>query len=333
MKMLARTIAVFLVLLLACGMSADSSADEAAQGLVLEKVFPLKNVTGRIDHMAVDLAQQRLAIAELGNNSVDILDLSNGRVAHRITGLQEPQGIAWSADLLAVANAGDGSVRFFRAHGFTPAGRLDLGDDADNIRVDKSTGRLIVGYGEGGLAIVDPANRSKLMDVALAAHPEGFQLSPDGSHAFVNVPDARRIVSVDLVSGKHSDSWDQPNLRSNFPMAIDSSGGTLAIAFRGPPRLVLLRAGTGKVTASVDTCSDADDVFFDSRRRRIYVSCGAGAVDVFDRSDDLRRIAQVKTYPGARTALFVPELDRLFVASPSSPSASDARVLEFRPTP
>ena len=171
------------------------------------------------------------------------------------------------------------------------------------------------------------------MDVALAAHPEGFQLSPDGTRAFANVPDARQIVSVDLITGKQANSWEQPNLHSNFPMAIDSSGRTLAVAFRSPPRLVLLQAGTGTVTASVDTCSDADDVFFDGRRRRIYVSCGAGAVDVCDRSDDLRRIAQVKTYPGARTALFVPELDRLFVASPSSPSAGDARVLVFRPTP
>jgi len=81
MKMLARPIVVLLVVLLACRMSADTAADEVARGLVLEKAFPLENVTGRIDHMAIDPELRRLAIAELGNNSVDILDLSNGRVA------------------------------------------------------------------------------------------------------------------------------------------------------------------------------------------------------------------------------------------------------------
>lgn len=335
--MLARTVIVLFVATLSHGwLAAIACAADQAQGLVLEKTIPLDNVAGRIDHMAVDFKRSHLAVAELGNNTVDLIDLSTGRVVHRITGLHEPQGVAFvpSADLLAVANAGDGSVEFFRASDFAPVGGIDLGDDADNLRVDKNTGNLVVGYGDGGLALIDPTTRSKLKDIGLPAHPEGFQLALDGSRAFVNVPDARQIASVDLISGKQAATWRVADLQSNFPMALDGPGRMLAIAFRGPPRLALLDAESGAVIANVESCGDADDVFFNEDRRRLFVVCGAGAVDVFDRNDrDLRHVAHVKTFPGARTGLFVPELNRLFVASRAASPGTDAKLLVFRPSP
>jgi DNA-binding beta-propeller fold protein YncE len=335
--MLLRPVIVFLVAALSqAWLVATVYAADQTQGLVLEKAIPLNDVSGRIDHMAVDLKRSHLAVAELGNDTVDLIDLSADRVIHRIGGLHAPQGVSFvpSAELLAVANAGDGAVEFFRADDFSPVGGIDLGDDADNVRVDNGTGRLVVGYGDGGLAIIDPTTRSKLADIALRAHPEGFQLALGGSHAFVNVPDAGQIASVDFISGRQTASWQIPDLQSNFPMALDRQGRTLAIAFRGPARLALFDAGSGAVTATVDTCGDADDVFFDEHRRRIYVVCGAGVVDVFDRNDHgPRRIGRVETAPGARTGLFVPELDRLFVASRSTSAGAAAKVLVFHPSP
>ena len=335
--MLLRTVIVLFVAVLSCGwLGAVACAADQAQGLVLERAIPLDGVSGRIDHMAVDLKRSHLAVAELGNNTVDLIDLSAGQVVHRISGLHAPQGVAFiqSSDLLAVANAGDGSVEFFRAGDFSPVGGIDLGDDADNLHVDRRTGHLVVGYGEGGLAIIDPKTRSKLADIPLPAHPEGFQLAPDGSRAFVNVPDAQQIASLDLISGQQTATWRAPDLQSNFPMALDHQGRTLAVSFRGPARLALFDTGSGEVIADVDACGDADDVFFDERRRRIYVVCGAGVVDVFDRNGSgLRRMAQVETAPGARTGLFVPELDRLFVAARSASPGADAKILVFRPSP
>lgn len=312
------------------------SAAAAGEPLVLEASIPLEGVSGRIDHMAIDIGRRHLFVAELGNGTVDVVDLAAGRVIHRIAELDEPQGVAFSpaADLLAVANAGDGSVAFYRGSDFGPAGRIDLGDDADNAHVDSQTGRIVVGYGEGGLAVIDPATRAKVSDIRLEAHPEGFQLSGDGSRAFVNLPDSRQVAVVDLASGRPPTVWPIRDLRSNFPIAIDGAGRTLAIAFRSPPRLALLDAAQGSVLAVVDTCRDADDVFFDDRRRRLYVSCGEGALDIFERDGGkVRRLARVDTPSGARTALFVPELDRLFVASRAGWLGGEAKILVFRPAP
>jgi DNA-binding beta-propeller fold protein YncE len=312
------------------------SADVRSPPLVLEATIPLDGVAGRIDHMAVDLGRNRLLVAELGNNTVDVIDLATRRSDYRIASLQEPQGVAVAAaaDVVVVTNGGNGSVAFFHADNFAPVGRVDLGNDADNTRVDASTGRVIVGYGQGALAIIDPSTRSKIGDVRLAAHPEGFQLTPDGSRAFVNVPDAKEIAVVDIAAGRQVSSWSVPNLRSNFPMAINPDGSMLAVVFRSPARLVLLKAETGVVLSNLETCGDADDVFFDAARNRIYVSCGQGAVDVFDLSrTEPVRLARIHTSSGARTALFVPGLDRLFVAARSRWSGGGAKLLVYRPEP
>jgi hypothetical protein len=98
------------------GAPPSHSSAQPAAALAIERTIPLQRVSGRIDHMAVDLGRKRLFVAELGNGTVDIIDLVAGKVIHRIEGLKEPQevGYAPDADVLAVANAGDGSVRLFR---------------------------------------------------------------------------------------------------------------------------------------------------------------------------------------------------------------------------
>ncbi len=304
--------------------------------LVLERTIPLTGVSGRIDHMAVDLRRGRLFVAELGNGTVDVVDLAAGKAIHRIAGLREPQGVGYApqADVIAIASAGDGSARLFKGEDLSPAGVVSLGDDADNVRLDGRTGQFVVGYGSGGLTVLDPASRSVASDIKLPAHPEGFQLDPSTRRAFVNVPDAGQVAVVDLTAGKQIASWRVPGLNANFPMALDSTGSVLATVFRSPPRLVLLDTKTGVVTANLPICGDADDVFFDAKRQRLYVSCGEGFVDVLQGdAAGYHSLARIPTHSGARTSLFVPELDRLFVAARAGLLGSDAALLVFRPEP
>jgi hypothetical protein len=224
----------------------------------------------------------------------------------------------------------------FRGEALSPVGVVSLGEDADNVRLDARTGQLVVGYGSGGLAILDPVRQSVVGRAALPGHPESFQIDPNSQRAYVNVPDAGQVAVVDLAAGKQVASWRVPGgLRQNFPMALDATGAVLATVFRSPARLVLQDTGTEAVTANLATCSDADDVFFDPKRRRLYVSCGEGVVDVLqgDAAASYHPLARVPTRPGARTSLFVPELDRLFVATRANLSGTDAAILVFRPAP
>ncbi len=290
-------------------------AARAQQPLELEAKIALGDVGGRIDHLAVDLAHRRLFVAELGNDTVGVIDLTERRVAQRLAKLSEPQGVGYAADTLVVANAGDGSVRFFAGTPLAPVGRLDLKDDADNVRVLPDGRSVLVGYDSGGLAIIDVAERARRGDIALKAHPEGFQIDPASQRVFVNLPNARQVVVVDRAARRQIAGWSVPELRANFPMAWLAPRGEVVTGFRSPARLVRIRAADGAVLGNQNTCGDADDVFHDARRDRLYVTCGEGVVEVW-RADGAgyARLARIATVSGARTGLFVPELDRLFVA-------------------
>jgi DNA-binding beta-propeller fold protein YncE len=326
-----RCYAVCLIALAAAALAMDRISAQPDQPLQLEGKIPLGEVSGRIDHMAIDLQRRRLFVAELGDNSVAIVDLSERKVQHVITRLMQPQGLGYvpASDTLFVANAGDGSVRLFRGADYTAAGTLDLGDDADNIRVDATSNRVFVGYGNG-LAEIDPATNGKILDLPLPAHPEGFQLARSVRRIFVNVPKARMIAVIDRFAGKQAASWPIDN-ESFFPMALDEQFERILVAFRNPARLAVFSMRDGSNVMTADSCGDSDDLFFDAKRRRVYVICGDGYVDVFEASD-YRRSAHIPTISGARTGLFVPELDRLFVAARANPG-EPAAIWVFRPTP
>jgi YVTN family beta-propeller protein len=309
-------------------------AQTAGARLVLEAKIPLGAVSGRIDHLGIDVKRQRLLVAELGNNSLGVVDLATGKVLRTIPGFSEPQGVAYEpfADSVYVANGGDGSVRVLRGADFAPLRRLELGDDADNVRVDAEHHRVLVGYGTGAFAVIDPATRTKTGEIRLKGHPESFQIDETGTQVFVNVPDAREIVVADLAAGA-SRSLPTPDAGSNFPMAIDHQAHRVLVVFRSPPTLMALSSQDGHFMAKTSTCSDADDVFVDAKRRRVYVSCGEGVVDVFAADAAVyRRLVRVPTVSGARTSLFVPELDRLYVAVRAR-KGEPAAIWVFRATP
>ena len=311
-------------------------ANAEPASLVLEKTISLPNVGGRIDHMAIDRKRQRLIVAALGNDTVEIIDLAAGKPPHSIRGLAEPQGVAYvdQTDVIFVANARDGSLRTFRGEDFSSLDRTDVRRDADNVRIDARNDNIVVGYVDGGLAIIDPTTRTVIGTIALRGHPEGFPIDPTTGQVFINVPDEGQISVVDLNARRQIATWKVPGVSGNYPMALEPARGMLATVFRSPPSLVLLDTKTGTVTARLPACGDADDVFFDARRERIYVSCGSGEIAVFQRDGgNYRRLPAVTTESGARTSLFVPEMDRLFLAVRAGLLGSGASIQIYRPTP
>jgi hypothetical protein len=301
--------------------------------LRVETKIPLGDVRGRIDHMAADIDRRRLFVAELGNNTVGIVDVAQAKVLHVLVGLREPQGVGYlpSSDTLYVANGGDGSLRLFQGPSYTANGRIDFGNDADNVRVDQSKQHVVVGYGDGALAVIDGAKINKIGEVRLPAHPEGFQLDTGTGRAYVNLPNARGIAVADLSSGKVIAVWPVGGASANFPMALDSDSNHVLAVFRNPPKLGVFDRRDGSIVRMVDTCGDSDDVFIDAKRHRIYVSCGAGVIDIFD-ARSYERLSRIPTVSGARTSLFVPEFDRLFVAVRAN-GGNPAAIWVFRPEP
>jgi len=305
-----------------------------AQAPLLELVatIPMPDVKGRIDHFAADPKSRRLFVAALGNDSVEVVDVEKNR-HDTLRGFDEPQGIGHAAQAgrVFVANGQGARVDVLDAASLKVLDTIKGLDDADNVRLDPAAHSVLVGYGKGALAILDETTGAITGRIALPGHPESFQLESRGSRVFVNVPWAHKIVVADRVKKVAVAEWGLPLAAGNYAMALDESGRRLFVAARLPATLLVYDIDSGDNVAKLPVGGDVDDMFFDAERRRIYLVCGEGRIDVVrqEAPDRYTLEGSVKTAPRARTGIFVPELQALYVAAPAD-SGAPARILAYR---
>jgi hypothetical protein len=334
-KLVSAIFCPFLIFLMVLAMTRNLEAEEAGP-LRLIQTIPLRNVEGRIDHMAVDLKGERLFIAALGNNTVEIVDLRAGKHMETISGLHEPQGVGFVPEFnkIFIANAQSGACEVFDGSSFKRIKSIKLSDDADNIRYDAAVRRIYVGYGSGGLGIIDAVTGDQLGAIKLDGHPESFQLEKSGPRIFVNIPTSQKIVVVDRQKGAVATPWPISGATANFPMALDETHHRLFVGFRKPAKLTVFDTESGKVVTNLDSPEDADDIFYDGAKQRIYTSGGDGFIGIIQQqdADHYKTLTKIPTASGARTSLFVPELRRLYLAVPHR-GAQTAEVRAYEAMP
>src|ERR1700736_2885006 len=319
-----------LTLLLITPLALSSLANaEEPPALSLKNQIALPTVTGRIDHLSVDVKGQRLFVAAVDNHTLEVIDLKTGHLLRTIADLGEPQGVFYDAsnNRLFVACALDGVTKVFDGTTFQVIATAKLPDDADNIRYDARRKGVIVGYagakqlrkrteGTGGLAFLD-SNGKKTGDVVIDAHPESFRLEESGNRIFVNVPDKKEIEVVDRVKLTVLARWPVTSAQGNFPMALDEAHHRLFVATWTPSRMLVFDTESGKEISAGETAGPSDDLFYDSRRGPVYVLTAAGFLEVFQDRDHIHydRIAHYATPPHTQTGLFVPEWGELFAVA------------------
>lgn len=288
--------------------------------------IPLPGVNGRFDHFSIDVKGQRLFVAALGNNTLEILDLANAKRLHSITGLHKPTGVLYltNADQIAVANGDDGTFRIYSGRDYKLVGTVKSLEDADNVRFDARANRIYAGYGDGAVAVVDASNWKTVATIKLPAHPESFQLEPHGDKIFVNLPDARQIAVVDRNKQTVVGRWPMEKFQANFPMAFDEPNQRLFVGCRKPARLVVFDTAAGKPIADLAISGDTDDLFYDPASKCIYISCGEGSIDIVAQvsSDKYEHADRVRTRLGARTSYFSADRREFYLAVPALGSDS-----------
>jgi hypothetical protein len=304
---------------LCCAVSLSVGAQDSP-ALKLTKTIPLPGVKGRFDHFAIDARGRRLFVAALGNDTLEVLDFASGKPLHSIAGLRKPQGVLYLPELnqLIIASGGDGTVKFFDGATYALLKSLGSLDDADNVRFDATTKLIYVGYAEGALAIIDYTTQRQIGEIKLKGHPESFQLEKQGSRIFVNVPDAKQIAVIDREKRTVMATWPMEKFQANFPMALDEANHRLFVGCRKPARLVLFDTLIGKPVTDLMISGDTDDLFYDAARKRLYISCGEGFIDVIEQrsADEYRLRERIATRAGARTSFFSAELSEFYLAVP-----------------
>ena len=298
----------------------DTPQSREKEPLRLVQTISMPLVRGRIDHLAVDPEGERVFVAALGNHSLEVLRMRTGQQMGRIEGLNEPQGVVYlpESNKIFVANGGDGTCKIFDGDTLQPITSINLSGDADNVRYDLSSKQLFVGYGDGGIAAVDATDGKRLGDIPLEGHPESFQLEKSGPRIFANVPKAGHVAVIDRSKRTVVATWPLQGARANFPMALDEAHHRLFVGCRQPATVVVLDTTSGQAVIKLTIARDTDDLFYDEVHKRIYVSCGEGYINVFDQldPDHYLAVAKIATATGARTSLFAPTLDRLYLAVP-----------------
>ncbi len=316
-----------------------TSPSDQTSALHQVRSIPLPGVEGRIDHMAVDSQGERLFVAALGNDTLEVVDLKADERTDEIESLKEPQDVVYvpETDRLLVSNGQGTSLDVYEGRSLDLLDRVEIGEDPDNVRYDPATGYAYVGYGTGdgsALGVVDVEKGTKIADIKLSGHPESFRLESEGKRIFVNVPTSGQIEVADREKGAVVEEWAVEEGAKNFPMALDEIDNRLFVDTRSPARLLVLDTETGETITGLDSPGDADDVFYDAKNKRVYVSGGEGAVSIFEQvdPDHYEPAGEVSIAQGARTSLFVAETDTLYVAVPHRGS-QQAEVRVFEPDP
>lgn len=319
---------------------------QSAAPLRLVQTIPMPNVKGRIDHMDVDFKGQRLFVAGLENGSLEVVDLRAGKWLKSIPGFRKTQGVAYvpSLNKVFVASGDDGMLRVFRGDTLEllDAIKLDLGPN--RVAFNSHADVLYVGYGGtdagkdyGQVAVIDAKTDKHIGDIKVDAHPAELLLDQSGKTLFVFVSPAGKVQVADTNKREVVSTWRVSSQR-NGDGAFDEKTHRLFIGTRTPPQMIVMDSRTGKEIANLPTIEGMDGVYFDSVRKRVYVSGGrdqgVGYVFAYQQKDPdhYETIGKIPTRAGAGTSFWFPELGRYYVAAPAYDS-EEAAILVFEPTP
>lgn len=290
------------------------------RSLVPSQIISLPNVQGGFNHMSVDAGHQRLFASAPTNKTLEIIDLSSGKPWRSLDG-EKPAAARYAPEFNQLYVPRGQSLYIYHGQTFGLLTRIDLQSNLDELQYDANRKELYVGCmsaDKAAIAIIAIPNGKLLAKIPLPAKPQGIAVERRGTRIFANVPTLKEIAVVDRKKRVLLEPWSLHNIEGNTPIGLDEEHHRLFVGARYPAQLVVIDIGTGKAIAAVDINSDTDDLFYDPNRRRIYVSCGEGFVDVIEQrdADRYQLVERIPTTPGARTSTFSAELSAFYLGVP-----------------
>jgi DNA-binding beta-propeller fold protein YncE len=297
-------------------------------------------VKGEFDHFAIDLAGHRLFLAAEDQKTVEVFDLSSSKHVSSIRLFERPHGLVFvpGSSRLMVADGGDGTCKFIDLDAPKVSTTVKTALRADSVVYDRETETVFVANG-GQVAKMDyslvtainareerPIGELRIDSKIL----EAMAVERMGKRLFLNLMDKNTIAVIDRVTRELITQWPLGAAEQPSALAFDEDQHRLFVGCRRPGMLVVLDTDSGKVVTSLPSIGHADDAYYDANHKRIYVSGGEGAVSVYQQNgpNGYQRLPDVPTGAGAKTSLFVPELNELFLAVPAGLN-SPAQVMIF----
>jgi DNA-binding beta-propeller fold protein YncE len=301
----------------------------------------LPGYSGDFDHFGVDVAGNRLFLAAEDHGTLEVFNLKSGTHERTVTGVETPHSILYIPDLnrLLITDSGPGMTKVLNATTYEVTGSIKLVPGADSIGFDAPRNRLYVVTGgkdvdmkDSVLEEIDPRTGRQVGDVKFAAnHVEAMAVEQRGNHVYVNVTDKNYMAVIDKDKRSVIAQWPIKEAQQNAPVAFDEANHRLFVVTRKPGMLVVLNAMTGASIAQFKAPERCDEVVFDAENHRIYAAGGEGFIGVYKQidPDHYSQLANVPSASGAKTAMLVPDLHRLYLAVSPGDGHSGGGIMWF----
>jgi DNA-binding beta-propeller fold protein YncE len=337
-----KKISLFFVLGLAC--AALSSAQEKAP-MRLAKTITVEG-TRKWDHFGVDLKGNRLFVTSEEDPAVEVFDLKTNEHLKSLTDFKEPHNVIPFPELkkIFVVDGEASEIKILDYDSFQLVGHIPLTIDADPVVYDPSSKYLYVVNGGREaktptclISVVDTASGKKLADLKLETNRlESMAIEKSSQRLFVNMTGINSIGVVDREKRAVVATWPITAAKENVPLQYDDATHRLFLATRKPSKLVVVNADDGKEVTSLAVADYVDDLAYDAAHHRLYVpgGGGSGSVSVVAQrgADQYEVIATIPTKPGAKTARYVPELNKYYVGVPAK-EGQKAQILVYDVAP
>ena len=302
-------------------------ASVAAEPLKLLGRTEVPNFEGDFDHFAADVKGNRLFLAGEEQGTLEVFDLASGKHLRTVKGFDEPHAIHFmpEANRLIVTDSGESMTKIVDARTYAVVGKIALVPGADVLSYDPSTRRAWITTGgknapnklkETTVAVVDLRSGKRVGEVKFDTDfTEGIAAEQKGNRVFINLAGRSEVAVVDKATLKPIAVWPVKEGQNNSSMALDEQNKRLFIVTRKPFKFVVIDTDTGKSVASFAAPERTNELQFDTANRRIYLA-GDDYVGVFQQvdADHYRELPRVRSEKGAKTALLVPEVGKLYVA-------------------
>jgi DNA-binding beta-propeller fold protein YncE len=304
-----------------------SSDAVAAETLRLLGRTELASYEGDFDHFAADVKGNRLFLAGEDGGTLEVFDLRTGAHVKSVPGLQTPHAIHFEPanNRLIVSNSGDGLSKVLDGRTYAVLDTIKLAPGADVMTYDASSNSLwFVTGGKNAtvkrptttVAQVDATSGRTIGEVTLDTDfTEGIVAEQEGSRVFINVAGKSEIAVLDKKTRQRLATWPVKEGQNNSQIDLDEKSRRLFVITRKPFKLVVINTDTGESVASFDAPARTNGMMFDRINRRIYAT-GDDYVGVFQQidADHYEELTRIPSEVGAKTAILVPELRRLYIA-------------------
>lgn len=299
----------------------------AAEALRLLGRTDLPSYDGDFDHFAADVKGNRLFLAGEDGGSLEVFNLRTGAHLKTVPGMEQPHAIHYEpkTNRLIVSNSGNGLSKVLDGKTYAVVDTIRLAPGADVMSYDASSNRLwFVTAGKNAepkqpsviVSQVDATNGRVFGDVTFDTDfTEGIIAEQAGPRVFINVAGKSEVAVLDKKTREVLATWPIKEGQNNSQIDLDEANKRLFVITRKPFKLVVINTDTGASVASFDAPARTNGMMFDRANRRIYAA-GDDYVAVYRQidADHYEELAHVASEHGAKTALLVPELHRLYLA-------------------